>query len=223
MDPNLWELDWNRTFEVLGAVIVLSFLVERVTALVVESRWFVASTRTPDPESPEAKRESQRFEQADKALDLVRDLETAQSATDAAAIKKGRKNLDAFLKSLDASSPLWPPPEPGLSQLDTLRLRALNSIERARERQDRRERLKNAPIKEGLALVVAAGVCIATDFDAFAIIMLTQETSLAGAFLTGAVVAGGSKASIKLFHDVLGVRSGAVNDARKATGKDSKS
>jgi hypothetical protein len=41
MDPNLFHLDWERTFEVLAAIVVLSFFVERALALVFEHRAFV--------------------------------------------------------------------------------------------------------------------------------------------------------------------------------------
>lgn len=41
MDPNLFHLDWERTFEVLATIVVLSIFVERALALIFEQRWFV--------------------------------------------------------------------------------------------------------------------------------------------------------------------------------------
>jgi hypothetical protein len=42
MDPNLFHLDWERTFEALVGIIVLSFLVERACAVLIESRWWIS-------------------------------------------------------------------------------------------------------------------------------------------------------------------------------------
>ncbi len=63
--------------------------------------------------------------------------------------------------------------------------------------------------KEMLAALVGIIVCIAWKFDAVSMIILTDHVTIPGEVLTGAVVAGGSKASLKLFHDVLGIRSSA--------------
>jgi len=113
MDPNLFHLDWERTFEAITAIIVLAFILERALAPLFEHRWFV-----------------RRFD------------------------------------------------ESGL--------------------------------KEPIAFALSAGVCWWRDFDALSIIILAEKTSLIGVLITGAVIAGGSKASVKLFHDLLGVQSDAV-------------
>ena len=42
MDPNLFYLDWAKLFEVLSAIVVLAFLLERMLALFLESRLFIA-------------------------------------------------------------------------------------------------------------------------------------------------------------------------------------
>jgi hypothetical protein len=65
------------------------------------------------------------------------------------------------------------------------------------------------PLKEIIAFIVALVVCYFWDFDAVSIILLSDHTSLAGVIITSLVVAGGSKASIGLFHDILKVRSNA--------------
>lgn len=41
MDPNLFHLDWDRLMEVLTAIVVLSFILERALALLFEHRVFV--------------------------------------------------------------------------------------------------------------------------------------------------------------------------------------
>ena len=112
MDPNLFHLDWERVSEVLAAIVVLAFFVERALALLFEHRLFV--------------------------------------------------------KYFDQSG-----------------------------------------LKEIIALVVAVFVCIRWNFDGLSMVLLTDRTTRIGEVLTGAGIAGGSKASIKLFHDVLNIRSSA--------------
>lgn len=112
MDPNLFHLDWERVFEGLAAIIVLSFVLERALAPVFESYPFIVYFDRPGA-------------------------------------------------------------------------------------------------KEVIALALAIGCCIAWDFDIISVILLTEHTTRVGEIITGAVIAGGSKASIKLFHDVLNVKSTA--------------
>ena len=52
MDPNLFHLDWDRTIEVLAAIVVLSFFVERALALLFEHKWFVARFRNRGLKEP---------------------------------------------------------------------------------------------------------------------------------------------------------------------------
>lgn len=63
--------------------------------------------------------------------------------------------------------------------------------------------------KELIAFVVAALVCWFWDFDALSMIFLKSKVTIYGAVITGAIVAGGSKASIKLFRDIMGFKSTA--------------
>ena len=65
------------------------------------------------------------------------------------------------------------------------------------------------PIKELIAFVVAAVVCVVWKFDAISMIFLKEQTTVLGAVVTGGIVAGGSKASVKLFRDVMGIKSTA--------------
>lgn len=41
MDPNLFHVDWERVFEVLVAIVIVAFLVERALAVLFESRFFI--------------------------------------------------------------------------------------------------------------------------------------------------------------------------------------
>lgn len=113
MDPNLFHIDWDRTLEVLVAIVVLSFFVERALALVFENRHFVA-------------------------------------------------------------------------------------------------KFKGKGVKEIIAFAVAFLICWRWEFDAISMIILAEETSIPGEAITAGVIAGGSKASIALFHNVMGVKSAAI-------------
>ena len=68
-------------------------------------------------------------------------------------------------------------------------------------------RLQGKNLKEVIAFAGGALVCWYWDFDAFSVLMTREKTSLFGAVLTGAIIAGGSKASIKLFRDLMKFRS----------------
>jgi hypothetical protein len=116
MDPTMFYLDWERLGEVLIAVIVFSFFLERALALLFESRFFIS-----------------RFD------------------------KKSLKELIAF--------------------------------------------------------IVCTLVCIFWKFDALSFVFPRESTTLIGYIITGAIIAGGSKASIKLFKDVMGIQSLASKDA----------
>ncbi|MBI1321101.1 MAG: hypothetical protein GC168_19425 [Candidatus Hydrogenedens sp.] len=116
MDPNLIHVDWERTFEALTLIIILSFIVERALAVLFENKVFI--------------------------LYLDRD-----------------------------------------------------------------------GLKELIAVGVGIAVCAQWKFDALGMLLLTETTTMPGYILTGLVIAGGSKASIKLFHDVLGAKT-TTYDAR---------
>jgi hypothetical protein len=115
MDPNLFHLDWDRTFEVLAAVVILSIFVERALALLFENRKFLRAT-------------------------------------------SGR------------------------------------------------------PVKEIIAFIVCAAVCIYWKFDAVSMVVLRSQTTHWGELITAGVIAGGAKGSIKLFRDVLDFKSTAYRE-----------
>lgn len=69
--------------------------------------------------------------------------------------------------------------------------------------------------KTSIAFVAAAG-CWLWQFDGLSILLQREQMTVLGTVLTGAVIAGGSKAAIKLFHDVLDVKSSAYRRAQAA-------
>ena len=117
MDPNLFYIDWERLFEVLVAIVVVAFLLERALALLFETRVFI-------------------------------------------------------------------------------------------------KRAQGKSLKELIAFVVGVLVCWYWDFDAFSMIFLKEEVTILGVVITGGIVAGGSKASVKLFRDLLGFKSTAEADRK---------
>jgi len=64
-------------------------------------------------------------------------------------------------------------------------------------------------LKEPIAFLVALLVCWRWDFDAVSSILLTEKTTVLGKVITAGVIAGGSKASVKLFRDIMGAKSRA--------------
>lgn len=115
MDPNLFHLDWERVSEVLVAIVILAFILERALAVLFESRFFI-------------------------------------------------------------------------------------------------KRWKEKSLKELIAFVVAVLACWYWDFDAVSMIFLKEKVTLLGMVITGGIVAGGSKGAIKLFRDVMGLKSTAQQE-----------
>ncbi len=112
MDPNLFRLDWQRLAEVLAAVVVMAFLVERALSLLFGNEHYI-------------------------------------------------------------------------------------------------RRLEDKHLKEVIAFAVSVAVCWYWDFDAVSMIFLKDQTTLLGFIVTGGVVAGGSKASVKLFREIMGFQTEA--------------
>ncbi len=83
--------------------------------------------------------------------------------------------------------------------------------------------------KEFVFLFVCALVCFLWKFDALSIIIVADKTNFLGYVITGAIISGGSKASVKLFRDILGFMSSAEKERQaklsvklaKHTGRDS--
>ena len=73
--------------------------------------------------------------------------------------------------------------------------------------------------KSPIAFIVSAAICVIWQVDAIAVLMKHSHVSVLGGLVSGALVAGGSKASIKLFHDILNVKSGAYSEYQKTRSK----
>ncbi len=71
------------------------------------------------------------------------------------------------------------------------------------------ERVHKDGMKETIALVVSIAACAIWKLDALGMIILTDTTTVPGYIVTGALVAGGSKGSLKLFQDFFGLQSSA--------------
>ena len=76
-------------------------------------------------------------------------------------------------------------------------------------------RLSQRGLKEPITLLLSCAVCRRWDFDAISVLFAKERTQLWGHLLTGAIIAGGSKASIRLFHDVIGAMSNAEAERKE--------
>ena len=76
-------------------------------------------------------------------------------------------------------------------------------------------RLSSRGIKEPIAFVVSWAICLHWGFDAISALFGRNGSQWWGTAITGAIIAGGSKASIKLFHDVLGAMSNAEEEHQR--------
>lgn len=65
--------------------------------------------------------------------------------------------------------------------------------------------LKHKGLKEIIAFCICFSVCKLWNIDVISSMTSTEGTKMLGFILTAAAIAGGSKASIKLFQDVIGV------------------
>lgn len=74
-------------------------------------------------------------------------------------------------------------------------------------------------LKEPIALIASFLVVKLWNFDALSIVLNSDKTSWLGYLITAAVISGGSKASIKLFHDVLKTKSTALKVKMQAKSK----
>ena len=69
------------------------------------------------------------------------------------------------------------------------------------------KRFKERSLKELISVIICAVVCVIWKFGAVSMIFLKESTTIFGAIITGAVMSGGSKASIELFRHVMGIMS----------------
>jgi hypothetical protein len=78
-------------------------------------------------------------------------------------------------------------------------------------------RLTGKGAKEPLTVAVAFVICRMWHFDALSRLFGRDTPQFYGYLLTAAIVAGGSKASLKLFHDVFGAMSTAEQRRQQTT------
>jgi hypothetical protein len=76
------------------------------------------------------------------------------------------------------------------------------------------DRLSSRGLKEPIAFAVSFLVCRHWDFDAVSVLFGKGGSQLWGHVVTGAIIAGGSKASLVLFHNVIGAMSSAEAERR---------
>ena len=76
-------------------------------------------------------------------------------------------------------------------------------------------RLSGRGVKEPISFAVSLAVCRYWDFDAISTLFARNATQLWGHVLSAAIVAGGSKASIAFFHNVVGAMSEAEAERQK--------
>lgn len=92
-------------------------------------------------------------------------------------------------------------------------MKGLNKEENPEEYEKVLKQKKKRGIKEFITFVVAVIICILAKFDAVTIAFVSNETTggfgYLGYIITGAIIAGGSKGSIKLFKDWIGFMSRA--------------
>jgi hypothetical protein len=69
--------------------------------------------------------------------------------------------------------------------------------------------------KELISFAVSAAVCVAWKVDALSVILHGEHMTIVGEIISAGVVSGGSKASLKLFRDVMGIENQQAKDARQ--------
>ncbi|HXH65962.1 MAG TPA: hypothetical protein VNI81_02095 [Candidatus Limnocylindrales bacterium] len=77
------------------------------------------------------------------------------------------------------------------------------------------EKLGASHVKELVAFLLSALVCVRWRIDALSVILHGDRMTFLGELLTAGVIAGGSKASLKLFRDVMGVENDQAKIERK--------
>ncbi len=91
--------------------------------------------------------------------------------------------------------------------------RALSIVFESRLFIEWTEKKKFRAMKESISFIVSAAVCLIWKFDAITVLLVSsEEMTVPGMIITGAVIAGGSKGSVKLFKDVLGFMSSAEKE-----------
>lgn len=79
--------------------------------------------------------------------------------------------------------------------------------------------LSDKGLKEPLAFVLSFAIVRYWKLDVLGMLFRADRASVWGYLITAAIIAGGSKASLKLFHDLLKVKSTAEKERLAAKGK----
>ena len=72
---------------------------------------------------------------------------------------------------------------------------------------------KDTGFKEPIALALSFAIVSKWKFDALAVILQADQNSWWGYLVTASIISGGSKASIKFFHDVLNTKSQSLRES----------
>jgi hypothetical protein len=149
LTPDLFHIDYGRLLETLVSIVVFSFFVERVLAVVFESSIFI-------------------------------DWSEAQPAK-----RVKIKGTSGETKEIEV------PAKP-----------------------------KKKGIREMITIIVSICFCLLIKFDAITIILQSSnKMSIWGMAFTGFIIAGGSKASIALFQNLMGVMSTAEKMRKENSAK----
>lgn len=71
-------------------------------------------------------------------------------------------------------------------------------------------------VKELITFILSLVICVMWKIDALSVILHGDRMTFIGEAVSAAVVSGGSKASLKLFRDIMGIENGQAKDARQA-------
>ena len=74
--------------------------------------------------------------------------------------------------------------------------------------------LNEKGLKEPIAFLTSLGVVWYWKIDALSVVLHADKASFWGYVITAAIISGGSKASIKLFHDLLKAKSSALKKVK---------
>ncbi len=71
----------------------------------------------------------------------------------------------------------------------------------------------NRGLKEFISFGFAFIICLKWQFDVISIILSSEKSSSVGIIITALIIAGGSKGSVKIFRDLMKIKSSAFQEA----------
>jgi hypothetical protein len=77
-------------------------------------------------------------------------------------------------------------------------------------------------IKELITFVVCLVICVYWKIDALSVILHGDKVNALGMAISAGVIAGGSKASLKLFRDIMGIENQQAKDDRETRDSEAK-